>query len=68
MLIGVSIGLKARLYSYARCRQLRLQNIGTRPLGCTLILALHRRHLTVRGRRFGRRMGIISSLPFVSDD
>jgi hypothetical protein len=35
------------------------------PLWLTLILALHRRHLTVRGRRFGRRIGIISSLPFV---
>jgi hypothetical protein len=56
MFIGVSVGLKARLCSSARCRQLRPQNIGTHPLGCALILAFHRRHLTVRGRRFGRRL------------
>jgi hypothetical protein len=33
MFIGVSVGLKARLCSSARCRQLRPQNIGTHPLG-----------------------------------
>ena len=31
MFIGVSVGLKARLCSSARCRQLRPQNIGTHP-------------------------------------
>jgi hypothetical protein len=31
MFIGVTVGLKARLCSSARCRQLRPQNIGTHP-------------------------------------
>jgi hypothetical protein len=53
MFIGVSVGLKARLCSVRAQPAVAAAEYRNPPLGLTLILALHRRHLTVRGRRFG---------------